>query len=93
MNGTSGVQCRRCMDTGRICEAHPGPPWEGLYRGPEACACGAPGAECPACVDPAGPRGVPGAYRGMSYDETIEMLGGQVIATIADKPDQPAGGG
>lgn len=93
MTDQSGVQCSRCRDTGRVCEAHPHRPWEGLYRGPEACACGAPGAECSACVDPTGPRCVPGAYRGMSYDETIEMLGGRVIATVDDKQDQPAGDG
>jgi hypothetical protein len=74
------------MDTGRVCENHPDQPWCGLYDGPGACDCGA-GAECVHCVDPAGPRGVPGAYRGMSYDEVVEMLGGRIIASVVDRQD------
>lgn len=80
------VQCACCMDTGRVCENHLDRPWRGLYDGPGACDCG-PGAECPYCIDPAGPRGVPGVYRGMTFGEVVEMLGGRIIAIAVDEPE------
>jgi hypothetical protein len=41
--------CKRCDDSGWVCEEHPGRPWAGLH----ACNCGAAGMPCPVCNIPA----------------------------------------
>jgi hypothetical protein len=43
------MKCLVCEDIGWVCEAHPERPWEG----PHGCGCGAAGAPCPWCNEPA----------------------------------------
>jgi hypothetical protein len=47
--GATIVKCSRCDGTGRVCEAHIARPWDGAY----ACGCGAAGAPCGRCNQPA----------------------------------------
>jgi hypothetical protein len=39
------IGCRRCRETGWVCEAHPHKAWSG----PSACRCGAARMPCPQC--------------------------------------------
>lgn len=42
------MKCKACLDTGHVCENHPGRPWDGVVAHADACGCGA-GMPCPAC--------------------------------------------
>lgn len=42
--------CPACLDTGYVCEEHPGVPWGGFAA--TQCPCGAPGMPCMLCCTP-----------------------------------------
>ena len=43
------IHCVHCLDTGHVCEDHPGYPWTGLAGPVEGHDCGAAGMPCGYC--------------------------------------------
>jgi hypothetical protein len=44
-------RCPHCLDTGHVCEDHPGYPWDVTVEGHRA-DCGGAGMPCPWCCSP-----------------------------------------